>query len=182
VVNTLVALPDLPSLNLPKLPPVTVPAPPSAGGPPSVGGGTTGVQAPGPTGQPTRGSTVSGIPGDAYTYNTGRGAPQMSPGSAIAASGFDASRYVALSDGAPGSGPAGSAGSAGSGGSGGQPGSYDGAPAPAFGLNGTRLSEDGAQRGGAPATLPGAALAAVIALAAVTSALVRTHRAARGTR
>ena len=188
VVNTLIALPNLPGVNLPTLPPVTVPTPPLPGGvvPPGPGGVTT--PAPGtPKPQPASGgSTVQGIPGNVYAYNTGSNAPQLRPGDTVAASAFDPARYFGSSG---SSNAAGTVGSGGSNGSGGRPGSYDGASVPVFGLlaglDGTKLSEDGAQRsasGAAAQTLPAAALAAVVALAAVTAALVRPHPAARAAR
>ncbi|HEV7189516.1 MAG TPA: hypothetical protein VGN28_16615 [Blastococcus sp.] len=183
VVNTLIALPNLPGVNLPTLPPVTVPKPSL----PSVPGGVT-LPKPGATGgQPsTGGSTVQGIPGDVYAYNTGSGAPQLRPGDTVAASAFDPARYFGSSG---SSNAAGTVGSDSSSGSGGRPGSYDGASVPVFGklagLDGRKLAEDGAQKsasGAAAQTLPVAALAAVVALAAVTAALVRTHQAARASR
>ncbi|HEV7188994.1 MAG TPA: hypothetical protein VGN28_13955, partial [Blastococcus sp.] len=186
VVNTLIALPNLPGANLPTLPPVTVPAPSLPGGP-SVPGGVT-MPKPGTTGtQPSSGgSTVQGIPGNVYAYNTGSGAPQLRPGDTVAASAFDPSRYFGSSG---SSNAAGTVGSGSSSGSGGRPGSYDGASVPVFGklagLDGRKLTEDGAPKsasGAAAQTLPAAALAAVVALAAVTAALVRTHQAARASR
>ncbi|MGZ4508900.1 MAG: hypothetical protein ACXVX0_16760 [Blastococcus sp.] len=186
VVNTLIALPNLPGVNLPTLPPVTVPSPSLPGGP-SVPGGVT-MPVPGTPGQSQQGggSTVQGIPGNVYTYNTGSGAPQLRPGDTVAASAFDPARYFGSSG---SSNAAGSVGSGGASGSGGRPGSYDGASVPVFGqlagLDGSKLSEDGAQKSAsasAARTLPAAALAAVVALAAVTAALVRTHQAARASR
>src|SRR5215204_4728291 len=94
---------------------------------------------------------------------------------------FDPTRFFL-----PGS-SLGGADRSGSGGSGGLPGSYDGASVPVFGqltgLDGSGLDDQSAAQstaadGGPDAqTLPAAALAAVVALAAVTAALVRTHQA-----
>jgi hypothetical protein len=176
VVNTLVALPNLPSVNLPKLPPVTVPNLPGGGPAPKVPGVPGGTTVPGTgTTTTTTTTTISGIPGNTYAYNTGGGAPQMSPSDSVAAAAFDPSRSFSSGQGGGGSG------------SGGQPGGYDGASVPVFGqlagLNGSTLNEDSAQRAASPAqTLPAAALAAVVALAAVTAALVRTHQAQRADR
>jgi hypothetical protein len=186
VVNTLVSLPNLPGINLPSLPPVTIPNVPG-GVLPAPPGGTPGTPTPGVPGQPKPPAAppVQGIPGDTYAYNTGSGSPQLSPGDTVAASAFDSSRYFGTSQGVGG----GNDGSAGSAGSGARPGSYDGASVPVFGqlagLDGTKLKENGAQKvasGGAAQTLPVAALAAVVMLAGVTAALVRTHQASRATR
>lgn len=177
VVNTLVALPNLPGVALPTLPEVTVPTLPGGVLPtPGVPGGTTHLVPGQKTTTTTTTTTINGIPGDVYVYNTGAGAPQLAPG-ASAASGFDPSRYFV---GSPGSG----SGS----GSGGRPGSYDGASVPVFGqhaLDGSRLNTDGSQKAASASavqTLPAAALAALVALVAVTAALVRTHQAARARR
>ncbi|RBY92668.1 hypothetical protein [Blastococcus sp. TF02A-30] len=181
IVNTLVPLPNLPSVNIPQLPPLTVPAPGGTATP-----GVPGAPvAPNPGAeQPTTapGAAPEGVPGSQYTYDTGSGGAQMAPGAAAAAAAFDPSRFSA-----PGRGLAG----AGSGGSGGVAGGYDGASVPVFGqlagLDGTDLDEESAevdaQAAGRPAApLPAAALAAVVALAAVTAALVRTHQASRTAR
>ncbi len=195
VVNTLVPLPNLPGVNLPQLPPLTLPAPPA---------GVLPVPAP-PTAQPPAGvpaptvppaaapapaaPPVQGVPGNQYTYSTGAGAAQLSPGAGSAAA-FDPARFL------PSGSSAGSAGgSAGGGtgnGAGGLAGSYDGATVPVFGrlagLNGSGLDENGneldttADTAAAAAPLPAAALAAVVALAAAGAALVRTHQASRATR
>ncbi|WP_448626277.1 hypothetical protein [Geodermatophilus sp. URMC 64] len=189
VVETLVPLPTLPSTNLPDLPEVNVQVP-----------GVPNAPAPGPDGTPqpptggvidvpqggTTGGTPQSIPGTQYTYDTGSGAPQMAPVDTAAAAAFDPARFYV---------PGRSTGSpdrfAGSGmGAGGVTGNYDGATVPVFGqlagLDGSDLEEadsavaaPGAASG---AGLPVPALAAVVALAAVTAALVRTqqaHRAAR---
>jgi hypothetical protein len=109
----------------------------------------------------------------------------MSPSDVVAAAAFDPSRYFV-----PGR-SLGGADRAGSGGAGGAPGSYDGASVPVFGqlagLDGAALEEgDGVTEAASeskPAqTLPAAALAAVVALAAVTAALIRTHQASRAGR
>jgi hypothetical protein len=159
VVQTVVpAVPNLGGVNLPQLPTVNVPVP----------GGPTPPQPP-VTPPPTP-------PGDG-------GAPRMSPSNVAAASAFDPARYVA---------PGHSAGGAGRGGagSGGVAGSYDGASVPVFGqlagLDGASFEQDAvseAASGSTPAqTLPAAALAAVVALATATAALVRTHQASRASR
>jgi hypothetical protein len=177
VVETLAPLPTLPGANLPQLPQVTVPLPNPGGTvpppndpdvPPTDGGVT-----PPPAGE----QTIDGAPGDQYTYNTGGGAPQLSPADMAAASAFDPSRYEV-----PGRRL---------GGSGGVAGSYDGASVPVFGqldgldapsLDDQSTQEVAAASSTATQTLPAAALAAVVALAAVTAALVRTHQASRGSR
>jgi hypothetical protein len=185
VVNTLVALPNLEGVNVPQLPPVTVPNLPGVPGgspqPPS------GVPLPdGTVGQPPAAggpTPVDGVPGSQYTYNTGGNGPQLSPAAIVAASAFDPSRYYVpgRSLGGPDRSDSGS-------GSGGVAGSYDGASVPVFGqlagLNGAALDDQTAQEAAsssptASQTLPAAALAAVVALAAVTAALVRTHQASR---
>ena len=179
VVNTLIALPNLPGVNLPTLPKVTVPTLPGGVLPtPGVPGGTTHVTPGKPTTTTTTTTTINGIPGDVYAYNTGSGAPQLAPEAAGVAAGFDPSRYFGS-----GSGTSGSAT-----GSGGRPGSDDGASVPVFGqlagLDGSRLNTDGSQKAAsasAVTTLPVAALAALVALVAATAALVRTHQAARST-
>ena len=105
----------------------------------------------------------------------------MSPADAGAAAAFDPSRFSAGSD------SFGSGGGSGSG-SGGLPGGYDGASVPVFGelagLNGAELDEESsgeelASSAATAQTLPAAALAAVVALATATAALVRTHQAQR---
>lgn len=183
-------LPTLPSVNLPQLPQVNVPLPtgqlptPGAPGAPAVPG------APAPTapdGAPAPGQIPS-TPGDVYAYDTGLGAPRMAPSDIVAASAFDPSRYFV-----PGQslGGADRAGSGGSGGSGGVAGGYDGASVPVFGqlsgLDGAALEEgdpvaEAAAESSPVQTLPAAALAAVVALAAVTAALIRTHQATRAGR
>ncbi|TFV88004.1 hypothetical protein [Blastococcus sp. CT_GayMR16] len=188
VVNTLVPLPNLGGVNVPQLPPVTVPNLPGvpAGGPqppttlPTPGGPVDQAPTPGgPTG-------VEGVPGSQYTYNTGSGAPQLSPASIAAASAFDPSRFYV-----PGRSLGGPDRNDSANGSGGVAGSYDGASVPVFGqlagLDGAALDDQSAQEtasssSSAAQALPAAALAAVVALAAVTAALVRTHQASRSSR
>jgi hypothetical protein len=183
VVNTIVPnVPNLPSVNLPQLPQVDVAVPTLPGTP---GGGTPPV-APGevtqPGGDQPGGGVVTGpegTPGDQYAYNTGAGAPRLSPAAVAAAAAFDPVRYSVT----------GESFSADRAGSGGAPGSYDGASVPVFGqlagLDSAALDEEAggqatASDSSSPAqTLPAAALAAVVALAAVSAALVRTHQASR---
>ncbi|WP_092198745.1 hypothetical protein [Blastococcus tunisiensis] len=187
VQTVLPAVPNLPSVGVPALPQVTVQLPPIQA--PTVP--TPGTDSPAPvpapgggTGAP-QGQALPPTPGDAYAYDTGAAAPRMAPSDIVAAAAFDPARYFI-----PGESlgrPDGTSGR----GSGGVAGSYDGASVPVFGqlagLDGTTF-EDGdpvveASSGRAAAqTLPAAALAAVVALAAVTAALVRTHQAARATR
>jgi hypothetical protein len=182
IVNTLVPLPNLPSVNLPQVPQVTVQVP-SLGGPtvPQASGGIVpGTQT--VTTTTTTGTTPQSVPGTQYTYDTGAGAPQMAPVDTAAAAAFDPSRFSAQSSGSP-------SGSSG-GGAGGVAGQYDGASVPVFGqlagLDGSNLDEAdsaAAAPGAASApALPVPALAAVVALAAVTAALVRTHQAHRAAR
>ncbi|HEY0402039.1 MAG TPA: hypothetical protein VGD09_08470 [Blastococcus sp.] len=187
VVNTLVALPNLQGVNVPQLPPVTIP------NLPGVPGGTTppvgGITQPGAVGQPPAAggpAPIEGAPGDQYTYNTGAGAPQLSPADIVAASAFDPSRYYVPGRSLGGPDRSGSSAT----GSGGVAGSYDGASVPVFGqlagLDGAALDDQAAQEAAssstASQTLPAAALAAVVALAAVTAALVRIHQASRTSR
>jgi hypothetical protein len=180
VVETLVPLPTLPGANIPQLPQVTVPPLPGAPTPPTP---------PLPPNQPpTDGPPTPGpndIDGNQYTYTTGGVGPQLSPSGSAAASAFDPSRFATARSGSGTSGGSGSTS-----GSGGLAGGYDGASVPVFGqlagLNGSGLDDQSALRdasSGTPAqTLPAAALAAVVALAAVTAALVRTHQASRARR
>jgi hypothetical protein len=173
------AVPNLPSVNLPPLPTVTVPplggegpAPTPPGTPPTDDTGDTGDIGDGADPVPT---------GDQYAYDIGGGAPRLSPSDVVAASAFDPSRYFV---------PGRSLGGADRGGAGGAAGSYDGASVPVFGqlagLDSAALAEDAvseAASGSTPAqTLPAAALAAVVALVAVTAALVRTQQASRASR
>jgi hypothetical protein len=185
-------LPNLPSVNLPPLPQVNVEVPTlptTPGGQPPV----PGTQLPGgTTDQPGPTAPLAPTPGTPYAYDTGAGATRLSPADIAAAAAFDPARFVSpeSAGGAQGA-TAGGAGSA-AGGSGGAAGGYDGASVPVFGqlagLDGAALDEESAATDTASAssaagqTLPAAALAAVIALAAVSAALVRTHQAARASR
>jgi hypothetical protein len=178
-------LPTLPSVNLPQLPTVAVPPAPSAPTVPQTPAPNQPSQPntpPAPS-DPTQGQTPQTVPGDHYQYDTGP-SPRLSPAARGAAAAFDPSRYAAPGSSADGAGP----GSGGSGGSGGAPGSYDGASVPVFGqlagLDTAAQEQNGVvdaavSRSDVPA-LPAAALAAVLALATVTAALVRTHQAHRG--
>jgi hypothetical protein len=179
VQTVLPAVPNLPTVNLPQLPTVTVPLP-GGQAPPPTPPGTPPATTPDGTGA-TGGQPLQSSTGGQYAYNTGVGAPRMSPSDVVAASAFDPSRHLV---------PGQSVRGADRGGSGGVAGSYDGASVPVFGqlagLDGAGLDEDPvveAASESAPAqTLPAAALAAVVALAAVTAALVRTHQASRASR
>lgn len=182
VVQTIVPdLPNPPTVNLPALPEVNVPAPtpPSPTPPP-----TPAPPAPeDPDGPPSPEEPPAGPPedpgGKQYVYETGAG-PQLTPDAGSAAAAFDPARFASSQGASSGS-------ASGSSGSGGAPGSYDGASVPVFGqlagLNSPALGEESADevaagRSDAPA-LPAAALAAVVALAAVFAALIRTHQAHR---
>ena len=183
VVNTLIPLPNLPGVNLPQLPQVTVQVPTLPGAPTPTPPGTP-PSRPTPTDPTPHG--VAGIDGNQYTYETGGAGPQLAPAGVAAGSAFDPSRLALASGSSGGTG----SGSSGSTGAGGLAGGYDGASVPVFGqlagLNGSGLDDRSATRDAASSTpaqtLPAAALAAVIALAAVTAALVRTHQAARASR
>ena len=178
-------LPQLPGVNLPQLPSVDVPLPvlPGTQPPTEIPGNPPEVT---PTPQPApQGPT--GPTGPSYTYDTGVG-PQLAASDIAAAAAFDPSRYFV-----PGQSLGGvdRAGSGSGSGSGGVAGGYDGASVPVFGelagLDGTSagggdVDEAAAANASDPATLPAAALAAVVALAAVTAALVRTHQASRSSR
>jgi hypothetical protein len=183
VVQTIApAVPNLPGVNVPQLPQVTVPNPLPGGtptppdGPLPPGGPDV---APQPNGQP--GPVVQGTDGAQYEYGAG-GVSGLAPVSREAAAAFDPARFGGTGD---GRGLAGGAGA--SGGSGGLTGRYDGASVPVFGelagLDGSNLDEESAERAAVPegpaSTLPVAALAAVVALAAVTAALVRVQQAQR---
>src|SRR6476661_1195106 len=98
VVNTLIALPNLPGINLPTLPPVTVPKLPGVTLP-KVPGGTTLPSTSKLTTITTTTTTINGIPGGIYEYQTGSGLPQLDPGKSAAAAGFDGSGYSAQSQG-----------------------------------------------------------------------------------
>ena len=89
-------LPNLPRVNLPQLPTVTVPAAPA----PARARLAARRRRPGPrTRRPTRaraaaGPTLGRAPsGAAYTYGTGAGAPRMAPSDVAAAAAFDPSRF-----------------------------------------------------------------------------------------
>ncbi|RBY92256.1 hypothetical protein DQ244_08185 [Blastococcus sp. TBT05-19] len=178
------ALPTLPGVNVPQLPQVALPQVP--GTQPLPPGAP--VPAP-PTGEPAPAQRpdVNG-PGDQYQYPMGGSVP-MSAGSRGAIAAFDPAQFFV-----PGTSTTAAdrngAGSGSGSGSGGMAGSYDGASVPVFGqlagLDSASLDEGNAETVNAsseePVALPAAALAAVVALAAVTAALVRTHQASRGTR
>ena len=131
---------------------------------------------------------VNGVDGNPYMYETGGIGPQLNPSSVAAASAFDPSLFAAAGSGTSASGR-GSSGS-GSGGSGGVAGGYDGASVPVFGqlagLDSAALEEDAVSADASDSTptrtLPAAALAAGVALVAVTAALVRTPQASRASR
>lgn len=178
VVNTLVPLPNLPSANLPTLPPVTVTAPvpsvPTAPVDTPVTDG--GEQAPAPTTE----QPAPSVDGTGYSYGLPSTSGQLAPVDTSAAAAFDPSRFA--------TGDAGS--SRGSSGGGGVAGSYDGASVPVFGQlagldgslpgggDGVEVASDSQASSPDPA-LSVPALAAVVALAGVTAALVRTHLAQR---
>lgn len=179
VVNTLVPLPNLPSANLPVVPPVTVAVPsvPSTAPIPTTPS-TSAPESQVPAATPDAGTqpTTDGTP---YAYGLPGSGGQLAPVDTSAAAAFDPSRFVPTS-----------ASSSGSGG-GGVAGSYDGASVPVFGqlagLNGSNLPSSGGDvevasdsRASSPdPALSVPALAAVIALAGVTAALVRMHLAQR---
>ncbi|MCA0147094.1 hypothetical protein [Blastococcus sp. LR1] len=189
VVQTIApVLPNLPGVNLPQLPQVTLPQVPGLTEPNPPGAP---VPTPPPAGDPapTERPDVNG-PGDQYQYPMGGSVP-MSAGSRGAIAAFDPARFSFPGASADAAGRFGSGSGAGSG-SGGVAGSYDGASVPVFGqlagLDGATLDEESAESetvnasSSEPVALPAAALAAVVALAAVTAALVRTHQASRETR
>ncbi|WP_162245186.1 hypothetical protein [Geodermatophilus sp. Leaf369] len=181
VVNTLVPLPNLPSVNLPSLPPVAVPTavPTTPNTPTAQPSGTTSPTAPVAETPAAAPATQAPVDGTAYSYGTVSSAGQMAPLDTSAAAAFDPSRF-ATGDAASTAGGGGNAGT------------YDGASVPVFGdlagLGGGALGSgagddvetvaDSAAGTPDPAlSIP--ALAAVVALAGVTAALVRTHRAQR---
>jgi hypothetical protein len=192
VVQTIVPdLPNPPSVNVPELPAVEVPDPTGEQPPvdvpnddegaPTEGGPTEG----GPDGTASPGSRPEAIDGDQYTYGQGGGAPQMAAVDSVAARAFDPDRF------APSGGSADSAARSGGPGGGGVAGAYDGAAVPVFGqlagIDGASLDDEAAGEelatsGAGAQALPAAALAAVVALATATAALVRTHQAHRTTR
>jgi hypothetical protein len=186
VVQTMVpAVPNLPSINLPQLPTVTIPLPGGEVPPPTPPGGPAPTPPPGAPTDPTDGPPIPGTPGEQYAYSTGGGAPRMSPSDIVAASAFDPARSFV-----PGESLGRADGDGAGSGAGGAAGSYDGASVPVFGqlagLDGAVLEDDAvaeAGTGSTPAqTLPAAALAAVVALVAVTAALIRTQQASRASR
>jgi hypothetical protein len=175
IVNTLVPLPNLPSVNLPNLPQVNVPLPgvPGAVNVPTVPGASGVSQGTTTITTTTTTTTLHGIDGSLYAYDTGNDAPQLEPvgGGAAAfdsnrASGDDSSaRFLA-------------------GGAGGVPGVSDSASSAVYGLDGTRLDDASAQspaRDGHPA-LSVPALLAVLCLAGASVVLVRTAQARRAHR
>jgi hypothetical protein len=183
VVNTLVPLPNLPSANLPQLPPVAVAVPstpvavptaPAAGGSTDTGGAVT------PAPQTEAPASAPAGDGSGYAYSLPGTSGQLAPVDSSAAAAFDPSRFVPTRSTGSGTGTSGG---------GGGPGSYDGVSAPVFGqlagLNGSSLTGDGVEvASDSSASTPDPALsvpalAAVIALAGVTAALVRTHLAQR---
>src|SRR3954452_16709858 len=149
VVNTLVPLPNLPSVNLPQLPQVQVPVPSLPVPVPGSSAGTpqAGTVVPGPTTTTTmtttQGTTAQSIPGAQYAYDVAGGAAQMSPGGS-AAPAFDPARFSLAGQSARGAGARSNSGS----GAGGTAGTYDGASVPVFGrlagLDNAALTEDGA--------------------------------------
>jgi hypothetical protein len=191
VVNTLVPLPNVPSVGLPKLPQIVVPGTitgllpkvPNVSVPkvPALPKGGTVF----PKGTPTRSVTIAGIPGNIYSYLSADGTPQLVPAGSVAAPGFDSSRYFGTSGGSAGSagGKATSGGSSGSGG-----GSDNGVSVPVYPQQGAKtvsgLATDSAQQplSSGSRTFPAIALAAVLVLGAATAALVRTYRASRASR
>ena len=176
LVNTLVPLPNLPSVNVPSLPQVDVPLPsvPSMESVPAPGV-TVPKSGPAPTTTTTSTTTTTtttrqGIDGSLYAYDTGHGAPQLDPlGGGSAA--FDSGRVS-------GGDPSGLVG-----GSGGNPGAPDGVASPVRGLDGVRLDDAGATspaRDGAALSVP--ALIAVLCLAGAVAALVWTAQGRRARR
>ena len=107
--NTLVPLPNVPSVGLPKLPQIVVPGTitgllpklPNVSVPkvPTLPKGGTVF----PKGSPTRTVTIAGIPGNIYSYLSADGTPQLVPAGSVAAPGFDSSRYFGTSGGSAGS-------------------------------------------------------------------------------
>jgi hypothetical protein len=180
-------VPNLPSVNLPELPQVNVPVPDPGGVLPTpenpVPQPPVDGPAPAPEGAPTQ---PDGYDGSPYQYEVD--APQqLIPANSAAAAAFDPSRYFVPGESV---GSADRAGAGGGGGAGGQPGTYDGASVPLFGqlaglddptLDEQAATDDAAGAGRAP-TLPIAALVAVVALATVFAALIRTHQVARAAR
>src|SRR3954470_11549651 len=101
VVNTLLPLPNLPSVNLPQVPQVTVQVP-SLGGttiPQPSGGTVPGTQTIQTT--TTTGTTPQSVPGTQYTNDRGAGAPQRARVDTAAAAAFAPSRFSAAGGGTP---------------------------------------------------------------------------------
>jgi hypothetical protein len=190
VVNTLIPLPNVPSVGLPKLPQIVVPGTitgllpqlPNVSLPKVPALPKGGTVFPKGSGGPV---TIAGIPGNIYSYLSADGTPQLVPAGSVAAPGFDSSRYFGTSGGSAGSvgGNAASGGSSGSG-----AGSDNGVSVPVYPQQGAKtvsgLATDSAQQplGSGSRTFPAIALAAVLVLGAATAALVRTYRAARASR
>ena len=183
VVNTLVPLPNLPSLNLPQLPAVTVPAPPAALPQPPVPGGAP-VAPPADGGAPVPPvptGAVAGVGGPTYAYGTTAAGAQLAPTGAAAGSVFDAERFAVPGRGAVGMGS----------GSGGVAGGPDGSATPGYvqlaglagggpGAGGPAVAPEASSTPAAP--LEGPALLAVLALAGACSVLLHTVRARRAAR
>ena len=173
LVNTVVPLPNLPSINLPQLPAVTVPVP-AVPAVPQVPGGTVLPEEAAP--EAPVAEAPAGIGGPAYSYGTAAGAAQLDPGTS-AGTAFDGSLLAPATGGA--SGP--------DSGSGGVAGGNDGSAVPAFGqLAGLDqpLGADGqpvdVATGAAGASSPALSLPALLALIALTGtslALLRARRA-----
>jgi hypothetical protein len=183
VVNTLVPLPNLPSLNLPQVPAVTVPAPSDQT--PQVPQVPTPVEpapdTPAPEAGPPADAGAQTVHGTPYSYGTSGGAAQLAPTASSAVSAL-ANSYR----------PGQAMGRRDASGSGGVIGDYDGASVPVFGqlagldtavsgADGAEVAPDAAGSAAGPG-LTGSALVAVLALAGVSSALVRSVRLQRASR
>jgi hypothetical protein len=186
VVNTLVPLPNVPSVGLPKLPQIVVPditgllpklpnvALPKVPALPK--GGTVFPKVPS-GGVPT----IAGIPGNIYSYLNADGTPQLVPAASAAAPGFDPSRYFGTS--------AGTSGSSGSGNRAGSVGgaANDGVTVPVYPQQGAQpvsgLTTDSAQQPApaGPRSFPAITLAALLVLGTAV-ALFRSFRASRASR
>jgi hypothetical protein len=163
LVNTLLPLPNLPSANLPQLPPVNVPAP---NGLPDLGGTVGGLTGTVTTTTTTTTTTATGIDGAQYQYLSGLGAPQMAPAGRVTSSAIESVRTLT----GPGAAAGGSA----------QQGAYDATPV--FALDGTKLKNADAsspisRQQSRPLSVP--ALLAVIVLVAAVAGLVMVQRARR---
>jgi hypothetical protein len=151
VVNTLLPLPNLPSTDLPQLPPVQLPAPGT-----TVLPGLPRVPVPGGAGTVTTTTTTTtrqGIAGTPYSYLGGAGAPRMAPQPGGTAA-FDPRALAATLASSSASG-----------------GPVQAALADASASSAVPASSS------SPLSVP--ALAAVLALAGVSGALARVHRLAR---